>query len=148
MMANNDLNNEYKKNPFQVPEGYFEGFNKSVFDNIKKEKTTSFRIWKKPAFKIAASLTLIASFSYFIFNNNNSNSISFESINDEELAQFENEIEISDDEFEELVNEETIDSLYKIEFVNNETIHSEISDKEIEELNEEYDPLEEDEIEI
>lgn len=148
-MENNDLNNEYKKNPFNVPNGYFEGFNQTVFDKIQKEKSTPFSFWKRSALKIAASVALIAGMSYFFYNQrDNSNELTFESINEEELAQFENEIEISDDEFEEIINEEFIDSLYKVEFATIDTKSEEISALEIEELEEEYDPLDEDEIEI
>ena len=148
-MENNNLNNEYKKKPFNVPNGYFEGFNQTVFDKIQKEKSTSFSFWKRPALKIAASLALIAGMSYFLYNQkDNSNVLTFDSINDEELAQYENEVDISDDEFEEIINEELVDSLYKLEFVNIESKNSEITELEIEELEEEYDPLEEYEIEI
>ncbi len=147
-MENKELNNEYKNNPFQVPDGYFEKFNSIVLEKIKNEEKPAFNIWKKTSLKIAASLVLIAGFSYLIFNNKDNDNLTFDSINDEELAQYENEIEISDDEFEELINEETIDSIYKIEFANNEVKNTEISETDIEELEEEYDPLEEDELEI
>lgn len=66
---NNDLFS--KKNPFKVPEGYFENFAERVIQKIESETQLAPKIsmWKTWGNKIAiaASITVIAVFSFGIY---------------------------------------------------------------------------------
>ena len=106
-MDNEDLNKDFKNNPFKVPENYFETFDSRVMDRLYK-KQHKMGLWRNlKKWGIAASLFIAAGVGVYLYNNQTQAidviDIASTNINAVELDKFQNDVEVSDDEFMELL---------------------------------------------
>lgn len=146
-MEESELNNELKKNPFRMPEGYFESFDDKVLARLNKGKS-SFSVWRNvKKWSIAAVVFLAAGLGVFVYNQRTPDTIDLANvaISETELLSFQEEVEVSDDEFMELLNTQAVDSIYHLEVLS--VGNAAVEEEAIEWIDEEYSPLE-DEIEI
>ncbi len=146
-MENEDLNNEYKsRNAFKVPEDYFENFDASVLKRIQSQGS-SMTVWHSiTKWSIAASIIIVAGVGVFLYSHqiDDSIDISTASISDTELESYRSAVEVSDELFIELLSKQAVDSIYNAEII---AVSNNVpSNKEIENIEEEYSPL--DDIEI
>ncbi len=146
-MEESELNNELKKNPFSVPEGYFESFDTNVLARLN-EGRPKFSVWRNAKkWSVAAAVFLAAGLGVFLYNQRASDTVDLATVtvSDTELESFQEEVEVSDDEFMELLNKQAVDSIYHMEV---STVSNNADEEEaIELMDDEYSPLE-DEIEI
>lgn len=148
-MENNELHPDFKKNPFTVPEGYFESFDKKVMDKIYPPKQ-SLGVWVNyKKWLVAAGVALAISFSILLYHGSGETNfdLASEDIDSLELATYTNDVDVSEDEFVDIVDEAGVDSLYKEEIIIKVNTVNYSETEQIELLDEEYSPLE-DEIEI
>ena len=144
-----ELDPKYKKGEWEVPEGYFEGFEDKVLKRLESENGPKFKVYIQKNLKyfaaVAASLAIFIGV-YTSQNTKNSDDInySFKDLDSAELVAYENNVELSEDEFEEFIPEATIDSLYQSAFSTEPIEINGFSQDELEDLEEEFLPLDED----
>ncbi|MES2617241.1 MAG: hypothetical protein V4613_05145 [Bacteroidota bacterium] len=148
-MENNELHPNFKKNPFKVPEGYFESFDKEVMNKIYHPKQ-SLGVWVNyKKWMVAAGVAMTIGLSALLYNNSNDSDFNLAStdVDSLELANYTNDVDVSEDEFMDIVDEEAVDSLYREEIILKVNTVNYSETEQIELLDEEYSPLD-DEIEI
>lgn len=143
------LDPKYKKEEWDVPEGYFEGFEDKVLKRLESERVPKFKVYIQKNLKyfaaVAASLAIfIGVYTSQNAHNNDDIHYSFKDLDSSELVAFENNVELSEDEFEELIPEATIDSIYRSEFTVEPIEINGFSQDELEDLEAEFMPLDED----
>jgi hypothetical protein len=143
-----EFDKKYRENGFKVPESYFDHFEDRVFERLKEVKpgqTPVLSVWRrKTTWLAAAGLALICSIAYITTRTSGispTETVTFEQLDPVELAQYENEIELSEDEFEEIIPAYTVDSLYQAEIL--QVNNTSFSQDELENLEEEYTALDE-----
>ena len=99
------LDNTNKKNPFSVPENYFQNFNSEIMDKLPEKKVDNKKkivpLWKSVA-KWGAAAAVVAGLALFGVNYmNNSSTDSIDAI----LADDKNENSIENEYYEFLENE-------------------------------------------
>lgn len=144
-----DFDNRYKNEIFKAPEGYFESFEDKVLSRLKSESEEKsrrpiLRSYIRPVIGIAASILVIIVIGLFsVKSAKDKVDITFNDLDSAEIANYVSNLELSDEEFEEFIPDYTVDSLYKEE-ITFEFINSNFSPSELENLEEEFDPLSED----
>jgi hypothetical protein len=143
-----EFDKKYRKNGFKTPESYFDHFEDRVFERLKAINTKqapTLSVWrKKTTWMAAAGLALICSIAYIASYTSGSpgiEAVTFDQLDAAELAQYENEVELSEDEFEEIIPAYTVDSLYKAEIL--QASNNGFSKDELKDLEEEYTALDE-----
>jgi hypothetical protein len=143
-----EFDKKYRKNGFKIPESYFDHFEDRVLerlDAIHTKQAPALSVWRKKTTWIAAAgLALVCSIAYlasYTSGNPGIEAVTFDQLNAAELAQYENEVELSEDEFEEIIPAYTVDSLYKTEIL--QANNNGFSKDELKDLEEEYTALDE-----
>ncbi|HEY1046447.1 MAG TPA: hypothetical protein VGF79_08405 [Bacteroidia bacterium] len=144
-----ELDPKYRKGEWDVPEGYFEGFEDKVLKRLESEKSPKFKVYIQRNLKyfaaVAASLAIfIGVYTSQNKHNAEDSNFSFNDLDSSELVAFEDNVELSEEEFEEFIPEATIDSLYQSEFKIEQEVINGFSKDELEDLEEEFMPLDED----
>jgi hypothetical protein len=143
-----EFDKKYRVNGFKTPESYFDHFEDKVLQRLKETKANPapvLSVWrKKTAWMAAAAIALICSIAYVVnytSDNSGTDTIAFDQVDPVELAQYENEVELSEDEFEEIIPAYTVDSLYQAEILQAST--NSFNQDELKDLEEEYTALDE-----
>lgn len=143
-----DFDSGMKHQGFKVPDNYFEQFEDKVLQQLpgnRKIGTLFLPLMKKMS--IAAAIFLASGLAVFLYQQNHKEPITIANatIAEAEYQEFQKSIEITDDELTEVLSAQFVDSLYKAEVLSvNKPSNSKT--QEVEEVEEEYSPL--DDIEI
>lgn len=124
----NKLNNIEKKNPFRVPDGYFEEFNKNIMERLpeKEQVATKVSLWKmaEPWLYLAAMFVggylMIQVFMTATGNSPKDNVVADNKTATTEIEDWSN-IQISEEEFYQYLEEQLVNDGY-YDYVYNEVL--------------------------
>lgn len=142
-----ELDKKYKDNGFKVPEGYFDSFEERVLSRIKKEDTGK-RMWiskSRVLWPVAACLVMAIGIVYVANRPSGEASlaVAMDNVDTVELAAYTEEVDLSEEEFEDIIPVYTVDSLYEAEIASADDIGGGLSLLELQDVEEEYSPLDE-----
>lgn len=124
----NKLNNIEKKNPFRVPDGYFEEFNKNIMERLpeKEQVATKVSLWKmaEPWLYLAAMFVggylMIQVFMTATGNSPTDNVVADNKTVTTEIEDWSN-VQISEEEFYQYLEEQLVNDGY-YDYVYNEVL--------------------------
>lgn len=104
-------NSSNKKNPFKVPENYFQDFNTKIMEQIAKEENTKAKkiipLWKK-VLPLAVAIAACVAVIFNVTSISDANSLQVEQKN-----SYTNNITVSEDEMFDIMEDQLIAASYQ-----------------------------------